>query len=124
MDRTRKNIIMIVIAVLLATGMAFTAHSAAADLTFPGGPPMMQGDTDHFGGPDSNTSDSANPGNDSKNSGNSGSDSQNSGNSGGDSQNSGSQDNHSQEDAKDSKHSLHNFLVLFTLRFLIFEPVL
>jgi hypothetical protein len=37
---------------------------------------------------------------------------------------SGSKDDHSQDDAKDPKYSLHSFSVLFTLSYLIFEPVL
>ena len=45
MNRTKKNLILIVIAVLLAGGMVFTAHSAGASLnSFPGMPPMMQSD--------------------------------------------------------------------------------
>ncbi|MBQ9015630.1 MAG: hypothetical protein IJ109_05855 [Firmicutes bacterium] len=46
MNRTRKNIIMIVIAVLLAAGMVFTAHRAAGSLAGPPGigeQPQMQG---------------------------------------------------------------------------------
>lgn len=44
MNRTKKNIILIVIAVLLAGCMVFTAHSAGASLnSFPDMPQMMQG---------------------------------------------------------------------------------
>ena len=43
MNRTRKNILMIIIAVLLAIGMGFTMHSAAASLSkAPQMPPGMQ----------------------------------------------------------------------------------
>ena len=43
MNRTRKNILMIIIAVLLAIGMGFTMHSAAGSLSkAPQMPPGMQ----------------------------------------------------------------------------------
>ena len=59
MNRTRKNIIMIVIAVLLAGCMVFTAYSASSSLAGPhcmGKPPQMQSDQQMQGGPPSGQS--------------------------------------------------------------------
>lgn len=67
MNRTKKNIIMIVIAVALAGCMVFTAHSAGASLSpFSGTPPVMQGGPEGSGGQDSGQSQDGDDGNGNK----------------------------------------------------------